>query len=110
MKVLSSVKHHKFPVVLHHSGIKRSSGLEAFTLGRNDWLVGRSIPLSKRHSELHRGRGSDHRQNCNAYPTSACASQTALHGFVSLPLSRCFFFQYLYTPQFPETFSVPDDA
>ena len=45
--ILSPVKHYKFPVVFHHGRIKCSSRLEAFSLGRNDWLVGLSIPLSK---------------------------------------------------------------
>src|SRR5437762_7385605 len=87
MKVLSPVKHHKFSLVLHHGRIKRSSRLEAVPLGRNDRLVGLSIPLSEGYSELGRGRSSDHCQSCNAYVTSAGASQTALHSFIS--------FQYL---------------
>src|SRR5439155_25826165 len=98
MKVLSTVKHHKFAVVLNHGRIKRSSRLEAISLGRNDWLVGLSIPLSKRYSELGRRRRSNNRQSCNADAASTCASQTALHGFVSF---RYLIFLVFYTrPQF----------
>src|SRR5207247_6381766 len=98
MKVLSPVKHHKFSVILHHGRIKRSSRLKAISLGRNDWLVGLSIPLSKRYSELGRHRGSDNRQSCNADAASTCASQTALHGFISF--RYLIFFVFYIIPMF----------